>query len=109
MLPNRIQKAAGIAPQATEISGIETTLESEAAVQYVPHEVVHAEPAVPCSQEDIRPLADIEQETIEGAIALCGGDITQASKRLGIARATIYRKLKEWRRAARTAAPAVAD
>jgi transcriptional regulator of acetoin/glycerol metabolism len=54
-------------------------------------------------------LADIEQETIDGAIALCGGDITQASKRLGITRATIYRKLKEWRRAARTAAPAVPD
>jgi len=109
MLPNRIQKSAGLAPIEVETNGVEPTTEPETAVQYVPHEVAHTEPAAPLSPEDIRPLADIEQETIEGAIALCGGDITQASKRLGIARATIYRKLKEWRRAARTAAPPVAD
>ena len=109
MLPTRIQKVAGISPIEAATNDIEPTIEAETAVQYVSHKAAHAEPATPLSPEDIRPLADIEQETIEGAIALCGGDITQASKRLGIARATIYRKLKEWRKAARTAAPAVAD
>ena len=44
----------------------------------------------------IRPLADIERETIERALDLCEGDVRKAAVFLEIAPATIYRKLKSW-------------
>jgi two-component system, repressor protein LuxO len=44
----------------------------------------------------IRPLADWEREIIEAAIAACGGNMTEAAKRLGISSKTIYRKRQEW-------------
>ena len=42
--------------------------------------------------ELIRPLADVEWEAIENAVALCGGDVRKAAVFLGIGPATIYRK-----------------
>ena len=45
----------------------------------------------------IRPLADIERETIENAIRLCEGKIRVASTLLGISHATLYRKINAWR------------
>ena len=47
--------------------------------------------------ELIRPLEELEREAIEKAIELCGGDVRKAAVFLGIAPATIYRKLKSWR------------
>lgn len=44
----------------------------------------------------IRPLAEIERETIERALDLCKGDVRKAAVFLEIAPATIYRKLKSW-------------
>jgi DNA-binding NtrC family response regulator len=44
----------------------------------------------------IRPLADCEREIIESAIRACGGNMTEAAKRLGISSKTIYRKRQEW-------------
>ena len=44
----------------------------------------------------IRPLDDVERETITQAIRLCGGDVRKAAVFLGIAPATVYRKLKKW-------------
>jgi two-component system, repressor protein LuxO len=44
----------------------------------------------------IRPLDDVERETITRAIRLCGGDVRKAAVFLGIAPATVYRKLKKW-------------
>lgn len=44
----------------------------------------------------IRPLDDVERETITSAIRLCGGDVRKAAVFLGIAPATVYRKLKKW-------------
>ncbi|WP_240932833.1 sigma-54-dependent transcriptional regulator [Pelagibius litoralis] len=46
--------------------------------------------------QTIRPLDEVERETIERAINLCGGDVRTASVLLGIAPATIYRKRKAW-------------
>jgi sigma-54 dependent transcriptional regulator, acetoin dehydrogenase operon transcriptional activator AcoR len=36
----------------------------------------------------------METEAIRRAVALAGGNISEASKRLGISRNTIYRKLR---------------
>ncbi len=49
----------------------------------------------------IRPLDDVERETITRAIQLCGGDVRKAAVFLGIAPATVYRKLKKWQLDAR--------
>ncbi len=45
----------------------------------------------------IRPLAEIERQAIEEALALCDNDVRKAAVFLGIGPATIYRKLKSWR------------
>ncbi len=44
----------------------------------------------------IRPLADVEKEVIERAIALCDGNIPKAAIHLGISASTIYRKKQAW-------------
>ena len=41
-----------------------------------------------------RTMADLEVSAIRHAVAQCGGNISEASKRLGISRNTIYRKLR---------------
>jgi DNA-binding NtrC family response regulator len=45
----------------------------------------------------VRTLAELEREAIERALELSGGDKTLAAQRLGISRAKIYQRLKDWR------------
>ena len=42
-------------------------------------------------------LAEAERHAIERALEASGGNVTKAAKRLGIARATIYRKMQKLR------------
>jgi transcriptional regulator of acetoin/glycerol metabolism len=42
---------------------------------------------------EVIPLADVERDAIERALAVCDGNITVASKKLGIGRTTLYRKM----------------
>nr|WP_209881756.1 sigma-54 dependent transcriptional regulator [Azospirillum soli] len=49
------------------------------------------------TREVIRPLAEVERDTIERAVALCGGNLTEAANRLGINVSTIHRKRQHWR------------
>ncbi|MGE0715489.1 MAG: sigma-54-dependent transcriptional regulator [Alphaproteobacteria bacterium] len=44
----------------------------------------------------IRPLAEVERETIERAIHICGGNIPRAAELLDISPSTIYRKRQRW-------------
>lgn len=48
----------------------------------------------------VRPLAEVERETIEHAIDLCGGNVPKAAAMLGISASTIYRKKTAWDTAA---------
>ena len=48
------------------------------------------------SQQSIRPLADIEREAIEHAIAVCDGNIPKAAVLLDVSPSTIYRKIQAW-------------
>lgn len=50
----------------------------------------------PSSEEDLRPLEDMEREIIEHAITLCSGNVPKAATRLGISASTIYRKRQSW-------------
>ncbi|MFI4986342.1 MAG: helix-turn-helix domain-containing protein, partial [Alphaproteobacteria bacterium] len=44
----------------------------------------------------IRPLWQVEKDTIEAAIRLCQGNIPKAATHLGISASTIYRKRMSW-------------
>jgi len=56
-----------------------------------------AMPAIlPETDGEILRLADMERLYVERAIALCGGNIQQAARRLGISASTIYRKKEVW-------------
>jgi DNA-binding NtrC family response regulator len=55
-------------------------------------------PAVAARPEDIEPLAVVERRHVENAIALCGGNLQLAARRLGIGISTIYRKREAWAR-----------
>jgi DNA-binding NtrC family response regulator len=52
--------------------------------------------ALPESPQDIEPLSSIERRYVEHAIALCGGNLQLAARRLGIGTSTIYRKREAW-------------
>ncbi len=53
-------------------------------------------PAAPARNGVIRPLAEVEREAIEHAIALYGGNVAHAAAALGISPSTIYRKKAVW-------------
>ena len=47
----------------------------------------------------VRPLAELEREAIENALERTGQDKGRAAKLLGISRAKLYQRLKDWREA----------
>ena len=47
----------------------------------------------PLGPFDVRPLAEVERAAIEAALAACGGNRSDAARRLGIGRNTLLRKL----------------
>jgi transcriptional regulator of acetoin/glycerol metabolism len=51
-------------------------------------------PAAPAAFEFGQTLGDLEIEAIRRAVEAAGGNISEASKRLGVSRNTIYRKLR---------------
>jgi sigma-54 dependent transcriptional regulator, acetoin dehydrogenase operon transcriptional activator AcoR len=48
----------------------------------------------PLARQPVRSLDDIEIDAIGRTLEACGGNISEAAKRLGISRNTIYRKLR---------------
>jgi serine/threonine-protein kinase PknK len=46
--------------------------------------------------ELVKPLAQLEREAIEAALAKAGGDKREAARMLGISRAKVYQRLKDW-------------
>ena len=57
--------------------------------------------AVPAAREtadaDIVPLEEVERQAIIHALEVTGGDVTNAAARLGVSRATIYRRAERYR------------
>ncbi|MCO4770185.1 MAG: sigma-54-dependent Fis family transcriptional regulator [Deltaproteobacteria bacterium] len=51
-------------------------------------------PRAPSTEQDVRPLAEIEREYLVAALRACGGNRSEAARRLGIGRNTLLRKLK---------------
>ena len=90
-LENCIRRIAALA------SGMEANLE------HLPTHIRNA--ADGCewmSRQAVMPLAAIEELAIENAMKAAAGDRLQAAKLLGIGKTTLYRKLKEYERKART-------
>jgi DNA-binding NtrC family response regulator len=52
-------------------------------------------PSLPQGQEEALELATLSRAAIERALAASRGNRTAAARRLGISRATLYRKLRE--------------
>lgn len=50
----------------------------------------------PTGQGQVRPLAVVEREVIEHAIAACDGNVVQAAELLEVSPSTLYRKRAEW-------------
>lgn len=66
---------------------------------YAQTQVVEPRMSVPKaekSESDIKPLWQVEYETIEEAIEICGGSITRAANLLKVSPSTIYRKRPVW-------------
>jgi DNA-binding NtrC family response regulator len=55
-------------------------------------------PALPKAVPEgaIKPLAEVERDAIEAAIALCDGNIPRAAAALGVSPSTLYRKRQSW-------------
>jgi DNA-binding NtrC family response regulator len=45
----------------------------------------------------IRPLQELERTAIEHALKACGGAVTAAAEMLGVSRATLYRRIRDFR------------
>ena len=58
-----------------------------------------SKPGYPEAVDDdvIVPLAELEKWAIGRALRICRGRVTEASRRLGIGRSTLYRKIDEYR------------
>jgi transcriptional regulator with PAS, ATPase and Fis domain len=47
-------------------------------------------------QPHISSIKDIEERAFRDTIAACGGNISKAAKKLGVARSTVYKKIASW-------------
>ena len=85
-------------PEARAVGGLS---EPESAASPVPDPAVGRPTEHPSDiaalSRSIRPLSEIEREAIEHAVERCGGDVRKAAVLLGVAPATIYRRLRAWR------------
>ncbi len=85
---------AGMLPVALTLRDLPPP-RSAAPVAPVPIPIAHSN-AEPAPVPVIRPMWQVERETIEAAISLCDGNVPRAAAALGISPSTIYRKRLAW-------------
>jgi len=73
---------------------LDQTLNERELSQLMPKQTVIDEPSA--AARPIRPLATVERETIEHAIAACEGNVPKAASLLEVSPSTIYRKKQVW-------------
>ena len=64
--------------------------------EHLPEEVVGPGADGPKRPEDLLTLAEVERAHIERVLAACAGNQGEAARRLGIARNTLWRKIRAW-------------
>ena len=95
-LQNVIRHAIVMNQDAVIDAGMLGALEARAVVASPASATVPQPRGLDQLANQIRPLAEVERDTIEQALRLCDGDVRKAAVFLEIAPATIYRKLKNW-------------
>ena len=63
-------------------------------IEDFPGKIYHSEAVFAC--DNLKPLAKQEKEVIEKALQMFGGNISKASKVLGISRNTLYSRMKDY-------------
>jgi two-component system, repressor protein LuxO len=71
------------------------TLEVSRALKCIERALVPA-PHAAADDGEVVPIAEMERRAILNAIDKCAGDISKAARKLGISRATMYRKLEKY-------------
>ena len=74
----------------------EPPLSVEEALRYVEQGLRGQTAPAQEETEDVMPLEEVEKRAILEAIRKCSGDISKASRKLHLSRATIYRKLERY-------------
>ncbi|MGD2174789.1 MAG: sigma-54 dependent transcriptional regulator [Candidatus Brocadiaceae bacterium] len=87
LFPARIREAAADADVAD--------LEVEQALEHIKNSL-HAPEGEPGGEEDVLPFVEVEKRAILAAVSKCNGDISKAARKLGLSRATLYRKLDKY-------------
>jgi transcriptional regulator with PAS, ATPase and Fis domain len=71
-------------------------LQVEKALQCIQQALRQPEPAPLQQNEDVLPFVEMEKRAILDAVRKCDGDISKAARKLGLSRATLYRKLNKY-------------
>ena len=61
-----------------------------------PSAIHDSAPPAPLVPERIEPLEDVERRAVEAALRACEGNVAMAARALGVARQTLYNKIKRW-------------
>jgi DNA-binding NtrC family response regulator len=109
-LQNVIERAVVLAPRHETVlrpENLSGELRKSWRMSHVTGETFCKDPSVATSL--VRPLWQVERDTIAEALAVTGGNAAAAAKCLEIGRATMYRKIKEYQLAKKTPATANTD
>jgi DNA-binding NtrC family response regulator len=87
MFPERVRKAAK--------KGKVPALAVEEALACI-QQALQAPPLEVAESDEVIPFVEVERRAILGAISKCNGDISKAARKLGLSRATLYRKLDKY-------------
>ena len=89
LLPDNLREAAA----KREVS----TLALDKAMECIQRALKTPAAAAPQDTDEVIPLAELEKKAILAALEKCDGDISKAARKLGLSRATIYRKLEKYK------------
>ena len=96
--PGNIRELVNVIECMCYMSSNETLTIEDLPAGYQPGEsLISGEPEQNKSTQSLSNLDIAEQQAIENAISEFGGNITQAAKNLGIAKGTLYRKMKKYK------------
>jgi two-component system repressor protein LuxO len=94
--PGNVRELENVVRYAVIMNTGETVTAPMLNIREKPH---GGAPALSQTPQDIKTLLEVERLAIESALKICGGNISEAARRLGINPATIHRKQKQWGKA----------
>ncbi len=82
-------------PDATVWRETPASIKRALRASTLPPPMEGGEPRLP-QPKDIRPLEEIERRAVEMALRACEGNVAKAARALGVARQTLYNKMKRY-------------